>query len=57
MVPATGTMLYEKVPPLHRLEADPVMVHGVAGTELTVTDLAVLVPQAFPAVTEITPLA
>ena len=57
MVPATGTMLYAKVPPLHRLEADPVMVPGVAGTELTVTDLAVLVPQAFTAVTEITPLA
>ena len=33
------------------------MVPGVAGTELTVIDLAVLFPQAFPAVTEIVPLA
>ena len=33
------------------------MVPGVAGTELTVADLAVLFPQAFPAVTEIAPLA
>jgi hypothetical protein len=48
-------MEYVNVPPPHRLEDGPEMVPGVAGTDRTVTDLAVLVEQALAATTETVP--